>query len=155
MMVSSLLMWFFQDLLQVFLMGWVLVPDLFFMYMFYKTAALGRKLSGTIWIAFLGGLLWDLRWSGLLGLNAVAYVGALMLAFWLWNLMPKSGRTPLIFVSIMFIGHLSVAVFRMVVLGVTSQHMLHQVVLQQIYAVVLSFIFGFVLFMRGEKNNAS
>jgi hypothetical protein len=55
----------------------------------------------------------------------------------------------------MFIGHLCVAVFRLVVLGVTSQHMLHQVVLQQAYAVVLSFIFGFVFFKRGEKSNAS
>ncbi|MDN5318562.1 MAG: rod shape-determining protein MreD [Thermovirga sp.] len=155
MMVTALLMWFFQNLLQVFFMGWVLMPDLFFMYMFYQTTALGSKLPGAIWVAFLGGLLWDLRWSSLLGLNAIAYVGALMLVFWLWNLMPKSGRTPLIFASIMFMGHLCVAVFRLVVLGVTSQHMLHQVVLQQAYAVVLSFIFGFVFFKRGEKSNAS
>ena len=154
-MVTALLMWFLQNLLQVFFIGIVLIPYPFFMYMYYQTVALDRKLSGAIWVTFLGGLLWDLRWSSLLGLNAVAYVGALMLSFWLWNLMPKSGRTPLIFASIMFIGHLCVAVFHLVVLGITSQHMLNQVVLQQIYALVLSFIFGFVFFKRGEKSNAS
>ena len=154
MIINSLLMWFLQDLLQVFLRGWMLIPDFMLMFVCYKSITSNYGLSRMIWIAFVGGLCWDLRWAGILGLNALAYTVALILSFWFWNLMPKNGRTPVILAAVMLMGHLTVAVFRLIILGIPSHYLLYQVALQQSYAVVLSIIFGFVFYKRGDKSNA-
>ena len=46
-----------------------------------------------IWTAFVGGLLWDLRWVGIPGFFTLGYVAVVMLVLWMWSAIPSQGRT--------------------------------------------------------------
>ena len=88
------LLWLVQDLLTVLFWGVVEVPEIFLLGLVYQLLTEEREVHpGAIWIAFSGGLLWDLRWVGIPGFFTLGYVAVVMLALWLWNTLPASGRT--------------------------------------------------------------
>ncbi|MBL3593195.1 MAG: hypothetical protein JMJ93_06745 [Synergistaceae bacterium] len=87
------LAWLIQDLLQVLATETLLVPDLFLLSL---VAVAGRGQAtpqSLLWGAFVGGLLWDARWTGLLGFSALLYVAALWFLLEFWNRIPHGGRS--------------------------------------------------------------
>lgn len=89
-----LLLWLTQDLLTVLTWGFVEVPEIFMLGLVYQLLTEDREVHpGAIWIAFAGGLLWDLRWVGIPGFFTLGYVIVVMLVLWLWHTLPSSGRT--------------------------------------------------------------
>ena len=63
-------LWLLQDVLQALFLGFFLVPDLFFLGVLQRALReedLRDRLPRWVWAAFLGGLLWDLRWASVPG----------------------------------------------------------------------------------------
>ena len=80
-------LWLLQDLMQVLFLGFFVVPDLFFLGVLQR--ALREEdardlLPRWVWFAFLGGLLWDLRWTSVPGITAAIQAGALTVVSALW-----------------------------------------------------------------------
>lgn len=99
-MMVALLVWFGQDLLQVLFMGFLLVPGFFLLLMLFRTAAgiaRSQNITWCVWQGFIGGVIWDFRWTGLPGLSAVLNTLAIAFMAWIWWRSPATGRTPLFF----------------------------------------------------------
>jgi rod shape-determining protein MreD len=89
--------WLLQDFLTVLTFGAMQIPELFLLCLVYRLLTQsGEKNIFVIWAAFLGGLLWDLRWIGIPGFFILSYVSVVTGALWIWNTLPASGRTPTI-----------------------------------------------------------
>ena len=89
--------WFVQDLLTVLTWGTLQMPELFLYSLVYRLLTRDRDINvSIIWSAFIGGLFWDLRWVGIPGFFTLTYTGAVLIAMWVWNNLPVSGRTPVI-----------------------------------------------------------
>jgi rod shape-determining protein MreD len=87
--------WMLQDLLTVLTAGIPQVSEIFLLSLTYSLLTKDRDAGvGIIWAAFLGGLLWDLRWIGIPGFFTLTYVGVVLIVIWAWNALPLSGRTP-------------------------------------------------------------
>lgn len=71
--------------------GWILAPDVFLMALLFALPLKDHEGGLLLWVAFLGGILWDLRWSGLIGLTGGLYVMALMGMKGIWELVPPFG----------------------------------------------------------------
>jgi len=62
------MLWFLQDFVQVFLMGFFIVPNIYLMTLLLMALlpATGKERQiMIIWAAFVGGLIWDFRWTNL------------------------------------------------------------------------------------------
>jgi rod shape-determining protein MreD len=95
--VIYLAFWLFQDFLTVLTFGTMQIPEFFLLYLVYRLLTQDREKNiSVIWAAFLGGLIWDLRWIGIPGFFILSYVSAVMVVLWVWNTLPVSGRTPAI-----------------------------------------------------------
>ena len=88
-------LWLFQDLLEVLLLRVTQAPELFLLGVVYRLLTLkeGEERLWAIWTAFVGGLLWDLRWVGIPGFFTLGYVAVVMLVLWMWSAIPSQGRT--------------------------------------------------------------
>ena len=97
-MILLSLIWLLQDFAQLLLMGICMIPDVFLLTILF-IALLPEKSkeeqSKLVWIAFFGGLLWDLRWTNLPGLTSAISGGVIGLACFIWQKLPAIGRTPL------------------------------------------------------------
>jgi len=98
--------WLIQDLLTVLMAGTVRVPEFFLLSLVYRLLTCNREAYvSCIWIAFLGGLLWDLRWVGI-PFFTMCYVVVVMVILWVWNTLPSSGRTMLVIFSLFWAAQL-------------------------------------------------
>lgn len=116
-MISLAAVWYLQDLLQVMFSGKFLVPDLFFLFVVFRIAVMTGNVSSVVWPAFLGGLVWDLRWTALPGLTAAAYAFSATVCVLAWNHIPDSGRTPRLFLILAICGHLFIGIVRFLAWG--------------------------------------
>ena len=90
-MIYLIATWLLQDFLQVFLMGFFIVPNIFLMLLLLMSllpAVRKEKQIFLIWIAFAGGLIWDFRWTNLPGLTAALNAGLVAGACFLWYKIP-------------------------------------------------------------------
>ncbi|MCR5346978.1 MAG: hypothetical protein K6E38_04305 [Fretibacterium sp.] len=95
-MIISLL-WLLQDILTVLFGGVMQIPELFLLGIVYRLLKdEDEERVWAIWSAFLGGLLWDLRWVGIPGFFTFGYVAVVLLVLWLWSSLPLQGRTGLV-----------------------------------------------------------
>jgi rod shape-determining protein MreD len=86
--------WILQDLLAVLTSGTLQISEIFLLSLAYSLLTKDREAGvGVIWTAFIGGLLWDLRWIGIPGFFTLNYVGVVLIVIWAWNALPLSGRT--------------------------------------------------------------
>lgn len=92
--------WYLQNLLQVAFAGWALAPDLFFLSIFSKGLTDEKHYDRYLWGCFLGGLLWDFRWTGIPGFSASLYGGLFMVFRLVWMIIPKEGRIPILFLGV-------------------------------------------------------
>ncbi|MCF7934924.1 MAG: hypothetical protein K9L28_01070 [Synergistales bacterium] len=126
--------WYAQDLLQVLLARGFFVPELFFLALFFQGVTEEYDLSTLIWSAFLGGLLWDLRWSGLPGFTSVLYVAILTVGFGIWSAIPRQARTAMIVVLIAGGCHCAAGTTRVLLLDFPERDTLLLLILQQLMA---------------------
>ncbi len=105
--------WFLQDLLQVLVHGWIFAPDVFLMALLFALPLKDHEEGLLLWIAFLGGILWDLRWSGLIGLTAGLYVMALMGMKGIWELVPPSAKGFRMVLGLVLCFHFMVGLLRL------------------------------------------
>jgi hypothetical protein len=100
-MIYIVIAWLVQDLLQVMLMGLCLVPEIFLLVLLFLALlpSSERKYDERMFIviAFVGGLLWDLRWTNLPGLTAAINGLLLASAMLVWYKMPAQGRSVTLF----------------------------------------------------------
>lgn len=145
--MSFLLSWFIQDLLQVFLIGNVLVPEYFLVSLAYPLLLEKEEFRKVLWISFFGGLLWDLRWTGLWGLTAGIYSFCIIFLHWIWTFFPSSGRTPWLFFSLCWFATLLVSALRIFVWNRSGIDLPHAFIVQQLCTVPLM-IFLSIMFSR-------
>ena len=92
--MSRVIFWILQDLLAVLTAGTLQISEIFLLSLTYSLLTEDRDAGvGIIWAAFVGGLLWDLRWIGIPGFFTLNYVGVVLIVIWTWNALPLSGRT--------------------------------------------------------------
>ena len=92
--MGFVLLWLLQDLLTVLLGGRMQVPELFLLGLVFRLLTDGGEdRLWAIWSAFVGGLLWDLRWIGIPGFFTLGYVVVVMLVLWVWDAIPAHGQT--------------------------------------------------------------
>ncbi|MDR1649199.1 MAG: hypothetical protein LBR71_02970 [Synergistaceae bacterium] len=93
--MTHAIFWILQDLLAVLTAGTLQVSEIFLLSLTYSLLTKDRCAGvGVIWAAFIGGLLWDLRWIGIPGFFTLSYVGVVLIVIWAWNSLPVQGRTP-------------------------------------------------------------
>lgn len=102
------LIWLLQDILQVLATETFVVPDLFLLALLARGASQRLTPQTLLWSAFAGGLLWDARWTGLLGFSSLLYVVAVWLFLSLWGRIPQAGRSSVLLGFVAFGLHLFV-----------------------------------------------
>lgn len=107
-----LILWYTQDFLQVLFGGWTLAPDIFFVSLMTLGLSDERHFHRYVWGCFIGGLLWDLRWTGVPGFCASIYSLLFMAFRLLWFMIPKEGRVPAFFLGVSSLGVLVSSVAR-------------------------------------------
>ena len=146
-------LWLLQDVLQALFLGFFLVPDLFFLGVLQRALQeedLRDRLPRWVWAAFLGGLLWDLRWTSVPGITGAIQAGALTAASSFWYRTPSAGRTPLLWILLAGISHLALGGARFLLWGDRSAAALRLLAIQQLTAVPL--ILGFSLFLLWRRR---
>ena len=87
--------WFLQDLLQVFFLGFCLVPNIYLASLLLVSMLdfSNDKLSteALLW-AFVGGFFYDLRWTNIPGCSSLSWCLALALATAVWEHIPVNTR---------------------------------------------------------------
>ena len=92
--MGLVLLWLLQDFLTVLFGGRMQIPELFLLGVVFRLLTDGSEdRLWAIWSAFIGGLLWDLRWVGIPGFFILGYVVVVMLVLWVWNAIPSQGQT--------------------------------------------------------------
>ena len=116
--MGLVLLWLLQDFLTVLLGGRVEVPEFFLLgIVFSLLNSKGEDRLWAIWSAFVGGLLWDLRWVGIPGFFTLGYVVVVMLTLWIWSSIPAHGQTLLIVAVLLEASQLIPALLPVLILG--------------------------------------
>ena len=92
--MTLIILWLIQGLLTVFSGGGMQIPGLFILGIVYKLLIDSGSENSlrSIWCAFAGGILWDLRWVGIPGFFTLGYVAVVMIVIQVWALIPPQGR---------------------------------------------------------------
>ncbi|MDR1979955.1 MAG: hypothetical protein LBQ42_14590 [Synergistaceae bacterium] len=147
--------WLVQDLLTVLTFGAMQIPEIFLLCLVYRL--LTQDWEGNvplIWAAFLGGLLWDLRWVGIPGFFTLSYVGVVMVVLWIWNTLPVSGRTPLVIFFLFWTAQSIPATLSAFVLGRINQASWMFFAAQQGCAVPVALLGAFFYVHHEKGQNA-
>jgi len=147
--------WLAQDLLTVLMYGTVRMPEIFLLSLVYKMLTGGREVYVlTIWAAFFGGLLWDLRWVGI-PFFTLCYVAAVMGVMSVWNTLPSSGRTIFVIFCLFWAAQLLPAVLFTLILDRKAGNLDWVLfVVQQSCAVPVSLLSAFFYFRHEKNRNA-
>ncbi len=100
---------FARDLLQVALSGVLPVPDFTVLALAWLAVSRSRDPEGLFLPAFAAGLLWDLRWTAIPGMTAVAYILAAATIAWLWTRLSPGRGKPVLFFILLYVAHLLVS----------------------------------------------
>ena len=155
MIINSLLTWYLQDILAVLSSNALLVPDIFLLYiLYYSFSDFSRdteKEIQLIWISFLGGILWDLRWIGMPGLFAFIYTGTFLCALWAWSIFPESGHTASMFFIILWASQLPGFFTGLFLWNIGTEYYLKSMLICQAYSIPLSALFSLLFYLRKLK----
>ncbi|MDR2180832.1 MAG: hypothetical protein LBP21_11030 [Synergistaceae bacterium] len=148
--------WLAQDLLTVLTSGAMQIPEIFLSCLVYRLLTRDWEVNiFVIWTAFLGGLLWDLRWVGIPGFFALSYVSVVMLVLWVWNALPVSGRTPLVIFFLFWTAQLIPTILSALLLGRNiSEARWMLFAAQQGCAVPVALLGAFFYFQHEKGQNA-
>ncbi|ADE56738.1 MULTISPECIES: rod shape-determining protein MreD [Aminobacterium] len=139
-MTSFVIAWYAQDLLRVFSSGHFLVPEIFLLVLLYMALKHEDEGAYILWSGFLGGILWDLRWPGLVGVSSALYVASILFVRWIWLSLPSSARSVPAFGLLIWSAHLVLTFIRLLMWGIREQTLLKVFLVQQ--GVLLPMVFG-------------
>ena len=154
-MIWLIVVWFLQDFLQVFLMGFFIVPDIFLMLLLLIAllpAARKEKQILLVWLAFAGGIMWDFRWTNLPGLTAAINAGLVSVSCYTWRKLPAQGRTLVFFTFILTASILFSGLAHFALWTVPSQVALRQFFVQQLLSVPLVVLFSLIYWKASDRN---
>lgn len=154
-MIYLIAAWFLQDFVQVFLMGFFIVPNIYLMLIILMSLLPMTKKERQImliWAAFAGGLIWDFRWTNLPGLTAAINGGLAAFSCLLWQKIPAQGRTVVFFAIILTGATLFSGFAHFALWTVPSQVALRQFFVQQLLGVPLVIVFALIYWKVSEWN---
>ncbi len=154
-MIYLIAVWLLQDFVQVFLMGFFIVPNIFLMLLLLMSllpATSKERQIILIWAAFAGGLLWDFRWTNLPGLTAALNAGLVSASCFLWYKIPAQGRTVVFFTFILIASILFSGFAHFALWTVPSQVALRQFFVQQLLGVPLVIVFSLIYWKVSDRN---
>lgn len=155
MILSLALILLLQDFLQVFVMGIFLVPDIFLvsvlLFALVRSDNKAKQVT-LIWIAFIGGLLWDLRWTNLPGMTAALNGAAVAAAIFFWYKAPVQGRTTLLFGLFTLLTQVLSGVIHYIFWYAGTQASLRQFMVQQILCVPVLVVLCFIFWKVSDRN---
>lgn len=154
-MIYMVAVWLLQDFVQVFLMGFFIVPNIFLMMLLLLSllpATRKERQIILIWTAFAGGLLWDFRWTNLPGLTAALNAGLVAASCFLWYKIPAQGRTVVFFTFILIVSTLFSGFAHFALWTVPSQVALRQFFVQQLLGVPLVIVFSLIYWKVSDRN---
>ena len=130
--------WLLQDLLQLLMMGIILVPEFFLLAVAFAVVT-GPLSPGRIcvlmWIAFGGGIIWDLRWVTFPGMSGLVNSLSVLAIYTVWNRTPVSGRNVFMFGLMAGAAHFLSGVVRYLAWGIPGGTALRLFVIQQLLGV--------------------
>ena len=154
-MIYLIAIWLLQDFVQVFLMGFFIVPNIYLMLLLMISllpATRKEKQIILIWAAFAGGLIWDFRWTNLPGMTAALNAGLVAAACFLWYKIPAQGRTVVFFTFILIASILFSGFAHFALWTVPSQVALRQFFVQQLLGVPLVIVFSLIYWKVSDRN---
>lgn len=132
-----LLSWYIQDFLHVLGTGTALVPEVFLLTLIVLSVFAPRRGTEILWVAFIGGVAWDLRWVGFPGITSLVYGITLTALQWFWNSLPLSGRTVHLFGAALLAASIPIALTRIFLSGLRGSDLFMAWLLQQSYMLPL------------------
>ena len=147
--------WLLQDLLQVLFLGFCLVPNLYLTYLLLITTldfSNDELSSKALVYAFIGGVLYDLRWTNVPGASALSWCLALTIASAIWGYMPQNVRHYISYFLLVFFILLFSELVHFVFFAVSSIVMLRQLLPNVVLTMIVAFISG-VMFMRKQSSD--
>lgn len=154
-MINFLIIWIIQDLSQVLTMGLCLIPDIFLMSVIY-TALTSKsnkeKQIKLIWIAFIGGLLWDLRWTNLPGLTAAINGSMVAASCFIWEKTPAQGRSIRMFVFLLVCTQIFSRLINFIFWTIPSQVAIRQLIVQVLLSVPIIVILSFLYWKAYDRR---
>ncbi|NLV82150.1 MAG: hypothetical protein GXZ18_03955 [Synergistaceae bacterium] len=154
-MIKILFIWILQDLLQTLTMGLCIIPDFFLMSIIYLalTSNSNKERQITlIWIAFIGGLFWDLRWTNLPGLTAAINGGMVALSCFLWEKTPAQGRSVGMFVFLLVCTQVFSRLINLIFWTIPSQVAFRQLIVQLLLSVPIIVILSFFYWKAYDRR---
>lgn len=152
-MISFVIAWYIQDILRVFSSGHFLVPEIFLLVLLYSALKNHEEGISILWIGFIGGLLWDLRWPGLIGVSSGLYVVSIFFARWIWFSLPSSARSITAFGLLVWSSHLLLTFIRLLMWGFREQTILKAFLVQQAVLIPMVMFACLLYAWRTEQND--
>ena len=137
-MIAAAIAWLMQDFFQVLAMGFMLVPEFFLLVVVYKIVSGPLdpvRITWWIWFAFLGGVLWDLRWSSTPGMGGLINTAAVALVYWVWHRTPLGGRSAMLLAALAGGTHFASGIAHYFAWAVPSRAAAQMFLVQQLLAV--------------------
>ncbi len=144
--------WYLQDLLQVLGGSPFPVPEAFFLAVLSMFVAWEGSPSQALWIAFAGGFLWDLRWTGLPGFTAALWAVVMGAVTIFWQLIPVQGRHGALFLFLAAGSHAVLGGCRGLLYALSGFSIWHEILWQQIFGLPLVGIAALWVIHRQEPG---
>ena len=154
-MTLLFVVWLLQDFVQLLLMGICMVPDLYLLTILFLALIPNtskERQNMLVWAAFIGGVIWDLRWTNLPGLTAAIGGGVVGLACFLWQKVPSQGRSAGLFAVMSIFCELLYAGVHFFFWTIPSQTAMRQFLVQQLMAVPLIILFSWLFWKVSVKH---
>ena len=146
--------WLLQDLLQVLLLGFCIVPNLYLVYLLTVTVLdfSDDELSSKalLW-AFIGGVLYDLRWTNIPGASSLAWCLGLTVASVVWGYLSDGARNSVSFFWLVFVVLLFTELVHFVFFTTSSVAIFTLLLLNIVLSLLVAFISGFIF----KRNTSS
>ncbi len=154
-MIAFAAFWLIQDFAQVLMMGLSMVPDIFLLSIILSALLSNNRRDRQIlliWIAFLGGLIWDLRWTNLTGLTAAVNAAAVSLVCFVWQMTPAQGRTVALFTVMCMAVQIFSGVVHYIFWIIPSQAAVRQITVQSLLSVPVIIIISLLYWKASDKH---
>jgi len=154
-MIALVVVWLLQDFFQVFTMGILIAPNVFLMsviFMALKPRGEFENFGVFIWAAFLGGLVWDLRWTNLPGLTAAVNSAMTAAACIIWRKMPVQGRSVALFTIMTSVSMVVSGLVHFLFWTMPSQAALRQLAVQQLTGVPVIAVISLIFWRVSDRH---
>ena len=154
-MIALTVIWLLQDFFQVFTMGILMAPNVFLMSVIFlslRPRGDNEKYGAFIWAAFIGGLIWDLRWTNLPGLTAAVNSAVTAMACIIWRKLPVQGRSVALFTVMITVSMVATGLAHSLFWTMPSQAALRQLAVQQLAGVPAVVLISIIYWRVSDRH---